>query len=59
LITEGSHAGDGRQNFNKSPFVRGFTMDEDEKRAMLAFLESLTDETFLSDPRFYDPWQAQ
>lgn len=28
----------------------------DEKAALVAFLKTLTDESFLSDPRFSDPW---
>jgi len=28
----------------------------DEKRDLIAFLESLTDESFLSDPRYSNPW---
>ena len=28
----------------------------EEKRDLIAFLESLTDDSFLSDPRYSNPW---
>jgi cytochrome c peroxidase len=56
LIESGPNEGDGRKNPRKSPLVRGFVWQEGEKEALLAFLESLTDETFLTDERFSDPW---
>jgi cytochrome c peroxidase len=31
-------------------------MTEDERADLIAFLESLTDEEFLTDPAFADPW---
>jgi cytochrome c peroxidase len=48
--------GDGRNNPNKSQFVRGFELSDGERRALLALLESLTDDALLTDPRFADPW---
>ncbi|MDJ0760568.1 MAG: di-heme enzyme [Woeseiaceae bacterium] len=56
LIEEGPNAGDGNVNPFKSEFVRGFELTEAEKRDLLAFLESLTDEAALSDPRWSSPW---
>jgi cytochrome c peroxidase len=56
LIQDGPHAGDGRKSPTKSPFVRGFSFDPGEKGALLAFLKSLTDETFVADPAFSNPW---
>jgi cytochrome c peroxidase len=47
--------GDGRNNPNKSPLVRPFDLAADERADLVAFLESLTDEQFLSDPRFAAP----
>jgi cytochrome c peroxidase len=58
-VTSGPHAGDGRANPFKSSFVPGFTLTPQEKQDLLAFLESLTDSTFLTDPRFSDPWVAK
>ncbi|MCA9660006.1 MAG: di-heme enzyme [Myxococcales bacterium] len=55
-ITDGPYAGDGRENPHKDPLVRGFTLTDDEKADLLAFLESFTDETFLTDPALSDPF---
>lgn len=40
----------------QSSFVQGFVLSQEDKAALVAFLESLTDETFLTDPRHADPW---
>lgn len=59
-VTEaGPHAGDGRTSPLKSGLVAGFTLTDDERADLVAFLESLTDQTFLTDPRFSDPWAAR
>ncbi|MDY7230339.1 methanobactin export MATE transporter MbnM [Hyalangium rubrum] len=42
----------------QSGFVRGFTLTEQEKADLLAFLEALTDTEFLSNPRFSDPFAS-
>lgn len=55
-IIEGPFAGDGRVNPLKSGLVGGFYATDEEIAAVVAFLESLTDPTFISDPRFQDPW---
>jgi cytochrome c peroxidase len=55
VMTEGPRAGDGRAHPGKSPFIRGFTLTAQERQDLLAFLSSLTDERFLSDPKFADP----
>ena len=34
----------------------GFEMSAQERADMLAFLESLTDEEFLVNPKFSNPW---
>lgn len=57
LIEEGPHAGDGRANPYKSSFVSGFPMTEQDREDILAFLESLTDDVFISEPAFADPWK--
>jgi len=57
LIEEGPNAGDGRANPYKSSFVSGFEMSEQDQADLVAFLESLTDEVFISDPKFSDPWK--
>ena len=57
-IADGPLAGDGRANPYKSGFVPGFTLTEQERQDMLAFLNALTDEQFIRDPRFADPFTA-
>ena len=56
LIAEGPFAGDGRLSPFKSEFVTGFELSDAERADLLAFLESLTDKTVLSEPRFSDPF---
>jgi cytochrome c peroxidase len=58
-IAEGENAGVGSESPLRSLFVSGFTLTAEERADVLAFLESLTDETFLSDPRFADPFAAE
>jgi cytochrome c peroxidase len=55
-VKDGPNAGDGRKSPNKSNLVRPFALDESERAALLAFLRSLTDEAFLRDPSFMNPW---
>jgi cytochrome c peroxidase len=55
-ITSGPHAGVGSENPNKSEFINGFTLTAEERQELLAFFNSLTDSTFLTDPRFANPW---
>jgi len=54
-VTDGPFAGDGRENPNKSSLVRGMDLSAEEKADLVAFLESLTDEGFVTDPRFAAP----
>lgn len=56
LLEDGPYAGDGRISPLKSGLVAGFTLTDQERADLVAFLESLTDETFLTDPRFADPF---
>jgi cytochrome c peroxidase len=55
-IASGSNAGVGSANPNKSPLVGGFTISAAEKADLIAFLRSLTDSTFLTNPRLSNPW---
>lgn len=57
-IKTGLYAGIGHDNPLKSSFVSGFTLTAGERDDLLAFLNSLTDEQFLRDPRFANPWPA-
>jgi len=68
-IPDGEYAGVGSENpykgdcdaacqffpCNFSQFLRGFTLTPDEKADVVNFLESLTDEEFLTNPRQSDP----
>jgi len=56
LTTEGENVGDGALNPNKSLFVNGFELTEERRADLMAFFESLTDEAFLTNPAFADPW---
>jgi cytochrome c peroxidase len=56
LIESGPFSGDGKLNPYKSPFVNGFTLTDQERADLLAFLESLTDEEFVTDPTLADPF---
>ena len=56
-ITFGPHVGDGRKNPYKSSFVQGFSMTEQDQADLVAFLQSLTDQDFVTNPRFSDPWE--
>ncbi len=57
LIEKGENAGDGRQNPHKSDLITGFEISADEEAALIAFLHSLTDDTFLQNAGLSDPWQ--
>ncbi|XXX73588.1 MbnH family di-heme enzyme [Sorangium sp. So ce134] len=55
-IEDGPNAGVGSQNKFKSELITGFDLTPEEKADVIAFLESLTDDEFLTDPRYADPW---
>jgi len=56
-ITSGPNAGIGLNNPFKSSFVKPFTLTAEGRQDLLAFLRSLTDEEFLKNPRFSNPWR--
>jgi cytochrome c peroxidase len=41
---------------NKSRIIRPFRLSEQDRRDLVEFLRSLTDEELLRDPRWSDPW---
>jgi cytochrome c peroxidase len=55
-VTDGPWIGDGALSPIRSSFVRPINMTDEEKSALIAFLESLTDEPFMTDPRLANPW---
>ncbi len=58
-ITEGVHAGDGRNNPFKSELVTLIELNEQEKADIVAFLKTLTDDEFLHNPKFANPFLPQ
>lgn len=59
LTEEGPNAGDGRTSPLKSGLVRGFQLSDEERAEVLAFLESLTDQSFVGDPAFSSPFDQE
>ncbi len=55
-IPDGPHASVGAQNPWKDPLIVGFSVTDAEIADLVAFLESLTDESFVTNPAFADPW---
>jgi len=55
-ITEGPHAGNGAENPYKDVLIKGFEITAQERADLIAFLESLTDKGFLTNPDYSDPW---
>jgi cytochrome c peroxidase len=53
---EGTLRGDGRRNPYKSTFIKGFSLSDEERAEVLAFLQSLTDRSILQNPLFGDPF---
>jgi cytochrome c peroxidase len=58
-IRAGPNGGNGALNIHKSSYIQGFAISELQKRQLESFLNSLTDEGFIHDPRFSDPWNHQ
>lgn len=57
-IGSGPLAGEGHENPAKDKFVRPFHMTARNKADLIAFLESLTDESLIRNPEYADPWPA-
>ena len=55
-LDDGPYAGDGRLSPFKSEFVTGFELSDDERADLVAFLESLTDESLLNAPDLANPF---
>ena len=56
-ISSGPHKGIGANNPHKSSFVKRFELSMQGRADLIAFLNALTDEQFLKDPRFANPWK--
>lgn len=55
-IADGPHAGVGHENPYRDSLIAGFEISDAEIADLIAFLESLTDQDFLTNPAFADPW---
>lgn len=53
----GPLAGDGRLNPNKDPLISAIDLTERDRDDLVAFLETLTDNTIAKNPRFRDPFR--
>jgi cytochrome c peroxidase len=58
-ITTGVNAGDGRLNPYKSKLVTPLGLTAQDKSDLIAFLKTLTDREFLSNPQHSDPFKVQ
>jgi cytochrome c peroxidase len=58
-VARGPNAGVGSTNPYKSEFIKEMGLTPGEKRDLVAFLRTLTDSTFLRDPRFSNPWSKR
>ena len=58
LVRSGPRSGDGARNRHKSRLLLGFELADGEKEDLIEFLESLTDESFITDPRLADPFDG-
>ena len=56
VLTSPPNAGDGRMNPYKDGFITSFEISDEEIQDVIAFLESLTDRNFITNPRFSNPW---
>jgi len=57
-VSSGPLAGVGHDNPNKDPLIGGFELSAQDRADLIAFLETLTDNALLHDPRFANPWPS-
>lgn len=55
-ITSGPYAGDGRAHPNKSDLIASIDLSQQDKADLVAFLKTLTDHEFLTNPKFSNPF---
>ena len=58
-IESGQYRGDGRLDPNKDRFVKGFVLTDSEKQDLLTFLLSLSDNQFITNEQFSNPFFAE
>lgn len=57
-ITEGPYAGDGRLSPHKNGVIANINLTEQDIADVVAFLRTLTDDEFLTNPRLSNPFEA-
>jgi cytochrome c peroxidase len=57
-ITSGPNKGDGRKNPFKDPRIDKINLTAQDKSDVIAFLKTLTDDEFLTNPRFSNPFEV-
>jgi cytochrome c peroxidase len=57
-IESGPYAGVGSESPLKSEFVTGFPITPEQRADLVAFLECLTDDAFLTNPNLTNPWST-
>jgi cytochrome c peroxidase len=55
-VRSGPNRGDGRKNPFKDPRMNKIRLNKAEQADIIAFLKALTDKTFLTNPRYADPF---
>ena len=55
-IDSGPYAGVGHHNPNKDPLIGGFRLSAQDRKDLIEFLKSLTNEAVLHENRFTNPW---
>lgn len=58
-IAHGANAGDGRRNPYKSELIGNIDLSAQEQDDLVAFLKTLTDRKFLTNPRYADPFVSR
>jgi cytochrome c peroxidase len=58
-IASGPNAGVGSDSPLRSDLIRGFDLSAQERTDVLAFLQSLTDDAFLTNPAYANPWPSR
>jgi cytochrome c peroxidase len=53
----GPHTGDGSKNPFKSPLIRGFRINSEERKDLISFLMSLTDSSICNNPKYANPFK--
>ena len=55
-IADGPYEGVGRENPHKSRLVAGFDLTPEQRAELIDYLGALTDQAFITDSRFSNPW---